>query len=198
MSEKTHDSTPADVFDRIYREEEDPWGYTSRQYERTKYNVTLATLPQERYAQALEIGCSIGVMTALLAPRCDALLAVDHSHIAVDRAKARCSIFDHITFACRSIPHDFPHETFDLILLSEVGFYWSREDLAVAHAMMTSHLRPQGHLLLVHWTVPCAEHPLSAETVHEQFLQEPHLEHLLHLRAIMEKNSYRLDLFQRR
>lgn len=196
---KGHTSTPASVFDRIYREEPDPWHYTTSLYEQTKYRVTLAVLPKERYERAFEIGCSIGVMTALLAPRCDALLAADHSSVALTYAEKRCEAFKNITFACMSIPSDFPSEAFDLILLSEVGFYWSREDLAVARAHILHRLRSQGHLLLVHWTVPCKEHPLTADEVHEAFLQTsgPQLEHLLHLDAKMEQNSYRLDLFQR-
>lgn len=199
MDTQKDDSIPARVFDRIYREEEDPWHYTSSQYEQTKYKVTLATLPRERYTRALEIGCSIGVMTAMLAPRCEVLLAVDHSQVALDRAKARCSTFPQITFECRSIPSEFPPATFDLILLSEVGFYWSRTDLAAAHAEILRHLHPQGHLLLVHWTVECEGHPLSADEVHGKFFQpsETRLDHLWHMRAEMGKNSFRLDLFQR-
>lgn len=200
MSTQKNNSVPAHVFDRIYREEEDPWHYTSSQYEQTKYTLSLATLPRHQYDQALEIGCSIGVMTAMLAARCSALLAVDHSQVALDRAMERCyTSFPQITFACRSIPHEFPSETFDLILLSEVGFYWSRADLALAHTEMIRHLRPQGHLLLVHWTVECEGHPLTADEVHGAFLQpsEPPLEHLWHMLAGQGGNSFRLDLFQR-
>ena len=30
------------------------------------------------------------------------------------------------------IPEQLPHETFDLVLISEVGYYWCREDLQKA------------------------------------------------------------------
>lgn len=192
-------STPASVFDRIYREEPDPWHYTTSLYEQTKYRVTLATLPELHYERVLEIGCSIGVFTALLAPRCGSLLAVDHSSVGLAYAAKRCQALQNITFACRSIPGDFPPDTFDLIVLSEVGFYWSREDLDLAHTQILRHLRPQGHLLLVHWTVPCAEHLSLAEEVHETFLRtdSAQLEHLMHLDAQMTPHSYQLDLFQR-
>ena len=92
-----------------------------------------------------------------------------------------------------------PIYTFDLIVLSEVGFYWSREDLAVAHTKIIRHLRPQGHLILVHWTVPCEEHPLSADEVHALFLytSRAQLEHLMHLDVQVAPHSYRLDLFRR-
>lgn len=193
-------STPASVFDRIYREDPDPWHYTTSVYEQTKYRVTLAVLPQQRYEHVLEIGCSIGVFTALLSPRCEQLLAVDHSMVGVTYAERRCADYPQTTFACMSIPRDFPQGLFDLILLSEVGFYWSQEDLELAHRQIVQHLRPRGHLMLVHWTVPCHEHPLSADTVHEHFLHptEAQLEHLMHLDAQMTPHSYRLDLFGRR
>ncbi|MEO7022521.1 MAG: SAM-dependent methyltransferase, partial [Ktedonobacteraceae bacterium] len=90
-------STPASVFDRIYREESDPWHYTTSVYEQTKYRVTLAALPEAHYERVLEIGCSIGVLTAFLAPRCDSLLAVDHSSVGLASAKKRCQAFQNIT-----------------------------------------------------------------------------------------------------
>ena len=198
MNDKKDGSVSASVFDRIYRENADPWHYTTSFYEQTKYRVSLATLPRERYSHALEIGCSIGVMTEMLAPRCDTLLAVDHSQVAVDLAKERCSTSFHpILFECRSIPQEFPLGAFDLIVLSEVGFYWSCEDLTLAQREIIHHLRPQGHLLLVHWTVECEGHPLTADEVHGKFFLTSELEPLWHMRAEMGKDSFRLDLFQK-
>ena len=42
---------------------------------------------RERYASAFEPGCSIGVLTAQLAPRCDRLLACDVAAAAVESAR---------------------------------------------------------------------------------------------------------------
>ena len=69
-------SLPAGYFEALYAAAPDPWDFEGSDYERGKYAATLAALPQPRYARALEVGCSIGVLTALLAPRCDRLLAV--------------------------------------------------------------------------------------------------------------------------
>ena len=60
-----------------YAASADPWGLAERWYEARKYTVTTALLPRQRYGMAFEPGCSIGVLTALLAPRCDTLLACD-------------------------------------------------------------------------------------------------------------------------
>lgn len=203
LDDKGHHSTPASVFDRLYQKNADPWNYTTSRYEQTKYRISLAALFKERYASALEIGCSIGVMTNMLASRCDALLAVDHSQVALEHARERCKRHEHVAFACLSIPREFPTNMYDLIVLSEVGYYWSREDLALAHTAITGHLSPQGHLLLVHWLVHWEGtrpvHPLTADEVHGKFFQacDPPLTPVLHLRAEMDGNRYRLDLFVR-
>ena len=64
-----------DYFEGIYADGPDPWGFETSEYERRKYDLTLAALPRRRYARALEPGCSIGVLTADLARRCDAVEA---------------------------------------------------------------------------------------------------------------------------
>ena len=50
-----------DYFEGIYADGPDPWGFETSEYERRKYDLTLAALPRRRYARALEPGCSIGV-----------------------------------------------------------------------------------------------------------------------------------------
>ena len=66
----------AAYFDAMYQDATDPWGFEERWYEQRKYAISLAQLPARRYRRAFEPGCSIGVLSALLAPRCDALLCL--------------------------------------------------------------------------------------------------------------------------
>ena len=73
----------ASYFDGMYARSADPWGFTSRWYERRKYAISLAMLPRERYRRGFEPGCSIGVLTRQLAGRCDRLLACDVAAAAV-------------------------------------------------------------------------------------------------------------------
>ena len=68
---------PRAYFERLYQHNPDPWGFATRWYEARKYGLTLAALPRARYRRAFEPGCSIGVLTEMLAGRCDALLAAD-------------------------------------------------------------------------------------------------------------------------
>ena len=74
---------PADYFARMYGGSDDPWGFRTRWYEERKRAVTLAALDRPRYRRGFEPGCSVGVLTAGLAERCDALLASDVDPTAV-------------------------------------------------------------------------------------------------------------------
>ena len=75
-------------FENLYAADGDPWRFVSSPYELGKYAHTIATLPEARYHNALEIGCSIGVLTFELAQRCDRLLAVDAAETPLVRAPA--------------------------------------------------------------------------------------------------------------
>jgi SAM-dependent methyltransferase len=189
-------SVPAEYFEDKYARQADPWGFATRTYEAAKYQTTLATLTHARYASAFEIGCSIGVFTAMLAQRTEALLAVDVSATALAQARRRCAGLPHVRFRQLDVPRQFPAERFDLIVLSEVGYYWSRSDLQRARRLMIEHLLPGGELLLVHWTPPIDDAPLTGDAVHDTFVQthDPPLRHVRQLR----RETYRLDLLAKR
>lgn len=151
-------------FDDLYERHSDPWEFESRWYERRKRAITVASLPRERYARALEIGCSIGVLSEDLSARVDELLAVDLSTAAIDRARNR--ELPNVNFAVMDVAAAFPDGEFDLIVLSEVGYYLSSDDLARLLDNARSHLSPGGTLLACHWRHPVADYPLSGDEVH--------------------------------
>ena len=62
---------------------EDPWGVEDSFYERRKRALTLAAPTRDRLGRVLEIGCATGVLTRELAPRSDAVVAVDVSAVGV-------------------------------------------------------------------------------------------------------------------
>ena len=96
-------------FDDFYREQgEDPWGFTDRWYEQRKRAVTLASLPRPRFRRALEVGCSIGVLTSDLAPRCDALLALDVAGAAVALARERTRTLPSVRVEQMAVPAQWP------------------------------------------------------------------------------------------
>jgi hypothetical protein len=81
----------ADYFCDLYARDADPWKFASSDYERHKYEATLNALPMDRYARGLEVGCSIGVFTSMLAPRCESLVAIDPAERALEEARLRCA-----------------------------------------------------------------------------------------------------------
>ena len=90
MSELRETLKP-EYFDAIYTAAEDPWNFATSRYERAKYTLTLSAMPKSRYRLALEVGCSIGVFTRLLAARCDAIVAVDVAEAPLVEARRRCA-----------------------------------------------------------------------------------------------------------
>jgi SAM-dependent methyltransferase len=162
-------------FDRMYAESEDPWGFTSRWYERRKYAITLAMLPDEHYPDAFEPGCSIGVMTEQLAPRCARLLSCDVSGAAVRSAAQRTSDLPGVHVDQRVLPRDWPPGNFDLIVFSEMLYYFGGDDLRRVLDMSVAALRPGGTLLAVHWRHPVPEYPRTGDNVHETLASQPGL-----------------------
>jgi SAM-dependent methyltransferase len=157
-------SLPTAYFDELYAHRSDPWRYLTRWYERRKRSITLASLPRERYTTALEVGCSIGVLTAELAARCDDLLAVDVSQRAVELARERVGTaarIEKIEFAA-----PLPSGPFDLIVVSEVGYYLDRAGWDDMLRQATGALSPGGDLVLCHWRHPVADYPQSGDEVH--------------------------------
>lgn len=193
MMNKPKDSLPPSYFEAMYRDNPDPWEFETSDYEAEKYQTTIAALPKSRYTNVLEIGGSIGVLTAKLAPRCDSLLSIDVSQTAQQKAIARCQNLPQIRFKIAQVPQAYPDEMFDLTLVSEVGYYLSWDDLKKTQQLIIEHLHVGGHLLLVHWTLFAKDYPLTGDEVHDSFGQLTDLKHLKGLR----KERYRLDLFER-
>ncbi len=189
---------PPDYFRAVYQANDDPWNFAASPYEQAKYAASLAALPQEQYGRALEIGCSIGVFTAQLAPRCQHLLGVDVSEAALAQARARCAALPQVKLQKMTLPEDFPAGEFDLITLCEVGYYWSRPDLARAAAHLERALVPGGHLLLVHWLPAVHDYPLTGDEVHDFFLARTATSGPWQHLGGHRDEKYRLDVLVRR
>jgi SAM-dependent methyltransferase len=195
MSFSDKESLTSDFFEALYEVDSDPWQFETSEYEAQKYATTLSALPHASYQSGFEIGGSIGVLTEKLAHRCHSLLSIDVSKIAQKQAIQRCRHLFNVDFQLMSVPREFPDRYFDLVILSEVGYYWSWQDLRKAQRLMLDCLQPKGHLLLVHWTVDAKELPLTGSEVHNSFLKlvpDP----LKHLKGLNEQR-YRLDLFEK-
>jgi hypothetical protein len=52
-------------------------------------------------------------------------------------------------------PGEWPEESFDLIMLSEIRYYFDDADLEQVLVLGIKTLNPGGHLLAVHWPALC-------------------------------------------
>lgn len=154
-----------EYFDTLYAKSKDPWSFRTRWYEARKRAITVASLTRERFRSGLEIGCSVGHLTELLSQCCDTLLAVDISARAI--AEAKRTPLRNVEFAVQDVLSEFPKGRFDLIVLSEVGYYWDEAELRAVCDRLHASLEPDGILLACHWRHPVNGHRLSGDRVHE-------------------------------
>ena len=178
-------------FEDLYAASADPWGFATSDYEREKYARTLAALGDRRYATAFEAGCSIGVLTAALATRCDALLAVDIAQAAVDAARARLAGAGHVRVERRDLPEQWPDGPFDLIVCSEVLYYFDAATLREAIAALRASLAPGGRVVAVHYLPRSSVDPITGDEAHALLAAELGLPHVEGDRT----DRYRLDVF---
>lgn len=194
MTRSTHSLTP-DYFTDLYASNPDPWGFTTSAYEQAKYEATLASLGQANYAEALEVGCSIGVLTRRLAERCGRLLALDVAPSALEAAQARCADCPQVAFLRAAVPAEWPPGRFDLIVLSEVLYFFTPEDLAGIADHLVAALKPGTEVVLVHWLGE-TNYPVSADDAVETIIArtrdhlEPHRQE--------RTDRYRLDVLRAR
>jgi LmbE family N-acetylglucosaminyl deacetylase/SAM-dependent methyltransferase len=187
------ESLGRDYFDRFYGTGPDPWGFESRWYEERKRAITMASLPRRRFSAAFEPGCAIGVLTAELAERCDQLLASDIASAPLETARQRLAGRPQVTFVQLQVPSEWPAGPFDLVVLSEIGYYCDRDDLAELIRRAASSLTDDGVLLACHWRHPVADYPLSGDQVHEQLRAESGLA----VQAEHIEEDFRLDVLVR-
>jgi cyclopropane fatty-acyl-phospholipid synthase-like methyltransferase len=166
MDQALHDAVSPVAFEKRYRKESDPWNYRGSPYEREKYEVTVRSLSREHYGSIFEPACSIGELTTLLAPRCDRLLAIDVSSTAASHAQQRAADFRHVRIDCGDV-RTYPLQgSFDLIVFSEVGYYFDVETLANVAQRLSDSLATGGEFIAVHWWGHSPDHVLHGEEVH--------------------------------
>lgn len=183
-----------DYFESLYAGSADPWNFETSEYERRKYGRTLDSLGDRRFHRAFEAGSSIGVFTEMLAPRCDELLAVDAVEKAVEIARERLVGQDHVRVERRTLPEEMPDGPFDLIVVSEILYYWPRETVLQALRLFEEVLAPGGVLVAVHWRKETRTYPLQGDEVHDLLVGHTRLTNV----ETVEEPEYRLDVFEDR
>lgn len=169
-----------DAFEERYRQNADPWEFASSPYEQRKYDLTVASLPRRAYRRCFEPGCSVGALTERLAVVCDEVVAMDTSPTVVATAQQRLAGLRGVSIVAGAIPEQWPLGEFDLIVFSEIGYYWDSDSWAGVVEIGRSHLSSGGHVAGVHWLGHSPDHVLNGFDVHrvlDDVLGEPIVSH---------------------
>ena len=172
----------------------DPFGLDTNPLERLKYQTTLAVCGEGPFGEVLEIGCAVGTFTELLAPRCQSLLAVDISATAVERAADRLAGLSNVKFEVRDLPADLPAGPFDLIVASDVLYYWSTTDLVAVMPRLEAALTSGGALIAVDYTPPVVGALQAGDDVHDTIIRMTSLQRPFTIRTEFGAGrTYRID-----
>ncbi len=180
-------------FEARYRANPDPWGYTSSDYERRKYQATLDACGEGPFVAALELGGSIGVFSELLAPRCERLTTIDAAPTAVAAARRRLADLPQVDVILGVIPDALPIRRFDLVVASEILYYLTASELARTVGRLESVMVAGARLVATHWRPTGPERPLGAEQVHAILHEQPWLQSV----TSGGTDDYRLDALER-
>jgi trans-aconitate methyltransferase len=176
-----------------YRADPDPWGYLASEYERCKYAATLEACGSGPFSCALELGGSIGVFSAMLAPRCERLVTVDVSPTAVGHARRRLAGHLNVKTIVGPIPAAVPRQPFDLVVASEIIYYLSDDELAGTLLLLEETMLVGARLVAVHWRPPGLARPRDAEQAHAALATAPSLTSVHR----GETDDYLLEVFRR-
>ncbi|MCB1313074.1 MAG: class I SAM-dependent methyltransferase [Sedimentitalea sp.] len=158
--------SPADLEDlqRLYAGSVDPWNFRESAYEQAKFAATRDALARPRYAACLELGCGNGELARHVAPLCDRYVGVDAVEIAV--AEARRAV-PAATFLTGVLPEDLPAGSFDLLILSEVLYFFESD--AIRDLARRIHRRwPRAEIVCVCYLGP-TEQALTGAQAFEAF-----------------------------
>ena len=130
-------------------------------------------LDSPRYRHAFEPGCSVGVLTERLAARCDEVDAIDISPTAVANAQQRCTRYNNVRIQCRLLSEIDPPQNIDLLVLSEIGYYFDRAQWRLLAERLLASVVKSGTILAAHWLGHSADHLQDGDSVHGALLSLP-------------------------
>lgn len=187
------ETTSEAFFEAQYRRNSDPWSFATDSYELSRYQTTLDALNNQHFDSAFEPGCSIGVLTEHLSRFCNHVYAIDISETAVEQAKTRCRHLPNVVVKHAVLPQGIPKLTFDLIVFSEIGYYFDPPDLMALTRTLLSRLVTGGRFLAVHWLGHSPDHLITGDQVHEVLHTLPQLQPTVSQRHL----GFRLDSFNK-
>lgn len=164
----TEDGPDLQYLQTLYDSGDDPWQISVGFYEHRKRCLLLESLTQQRYARAFEPGCASGELTAALAQRCDSVLAADANADAVRITADRLAGVPSVQVRQLIVPAQWPTETeFDLIVLSEIGYFMALQAWRELAAVATETLAATGTIVACHWRHAFAERRSQTPDLHD-------------------------------
>jgi trans-aconitate methyltransferase len=166
-------SVSLDYFTDLYLAKQDPWDTATKWHDRRKYAVTMASLPRPRYRRGYEPGCSVGLLTRLLAGRCDELVAADCVPEAVRAAASNVRDLPPVRVEEALLPAGLPDGPFDLVVIGDLLYYLSAADLSALIDGLAARLSPGGDLVAVHFRDRVNSGNYDGFNVHEFLVARP-------------------------
>lgn len=164
-------------FEALYAASDDPWDVRHSWYERRKRDLLLACLNKPRYRSVFEPGCGNGEMSLALARRADRLLACDGSASALAAARRRLdesgaslhggAPHAEVRLQALNLPAQWPRaERFDLIVISELAYYFDAAVLRALFADAAASLEAGGELALCDYRHDFDDRVTATDDVH--------------------------------
>ncbi|RZA13795.1 MAG: class I SAM-dependent methyltransferase [Proteobacteria bacterium] len=162
-------STDRQYFQKLYEASVDPFHNWRNEYEDSKRAQALSLLQKAFYPTAFEPGCGNGALSLDLSERCGHLSSVDWSSDALRAASLHCAGVANIDFSEMDFPAALPQKTFDLLIVSELLYYFSEMRLKKFFHSIPEIVKPGGEVMLIHWRGASDDYPSTGDAVHEEF-----------------------------
>ena len=193
----TTPDTSAAFFEAMFQRSADPWDFAGDAYEQARYNAILKALEPGPYLRAYEPGCSVGVLTERLARICQRVDACDISPSAVAAAQQRCASLPGVAVRLGSLRDEVRYEVYDLIVLSEIGYYFDAAEWSHLLHRVVDGIEPGAALVASHWLGHSPDHVLTGDDVHD-CVADQRLQHEMSQRyEDAERGGFRLDRWRR-
>lgn len=156
-------------FNQLYQKNRDPWDFATSPYELFRYHRICEVIQHKRHDWIFEAGCSIGVLTSKLAHLAKYVEAIDISKIAIAQAQRHCQHLTNVYLKSTPLPDYLFNPATDLIVLSEIGYYFTYREWCALLDKIISQMRPNTHILASHWLGESQDHLTSGDEVHNTF-----------------------------
>jgi SAM-dependent methyltransferase len=117
---------------------------------------------------------------------------MDISPTAIALAQDRCRSLSNVNVQQGALPDQLPDGEFDLIVFSEIGYYFEPKILLAVAQELVSRMSSDGIFLAAHWLGTSPDHLLNGDQVHE-------LLDSMNLRRLRSERfeGFRLDCWRR-